>query len=145
VLCYLRYPGRPLRINERPPTALISFVAEQIAVAHQLSPIGRWIEQRSDLGFGQLLSAHQPCLPDVKIGRPADPGQGVDERAAPDADDAANRGLGCAVVKRSRTRYPWLISAARRNSVLSLSAYATRPLSTKDSDVARKKSFFMRF
>ena len=32
MLCYLRYPGRPLRINERPPTALISFVAEQIDV-----------------------------------------------------------------------------------------------------------------
>ena len=30
MLCYLRYPGRPLRINERPPAALISFVAEQI-------------------------------------------------------------------------------------------------------------------
>ena len=32
MLCYLRYPGRPLRINERPPPALISFVAEQIDV-----------------------------------------------------------------------------------------------------------------
>jgi len=32
MLCYLRYPGRPLRINERPPLALISFVAEQIDV-----------------------------------------------------------------------------------------------------------------
>jgi len=28
MLCYLRYPRRPLRINERPPAALISFVAE---------------------------------------------------------------------------------------------------------------------
>ena len=32
MLCYLRYPGRPLRINERSPAALISFVAEQIDV-----------------------------------------------------------------------------------------------------------------
>ena len=32
MLCYLRYPGRPLSINERPPPALISFVAEQIDV-----------------------------------------------------------------------------------------------------------------
>ena len=32
MLCYLRYPGRPLRINERPPAALISFVAELIDV-----------------------------------------------------------------------------------------------------------------
>jgi Domain of unknown function (DUF4158) len=30
MLCYLRHPGRPLRTNERPPAALVSFVAEQI-------------------------------------------------------------------------------------------------------------------
>ena len=29
MLCYLRYPGRTLRTNERPPAALVSFVAEQ--------------------------------------------------------------------------------------------------------------------
>ena len=28
--CYLRYPGRAMRIGERPPTALLAFVAEQI-------------------------------------------------------------------------------------------------------------------
>lgn len=28
--CYLRYPGRALRIGERPPAALLAFVAEQI-------------------------------------------------------------------------------------------------------------------
>src|SRR5262249_22718840 len=103
-----------------------SICLAQCAVAHQLTPIGRWIEQRGDLGFGQLLSAHQPCLPGVKTGRPADPGRGVDERAASDAEDAANRGLGYTVVERSRTRYPWRIPAARRQSVLSLSAYATK-------------------
>jgi hypothetical protein len=32
MLCYLRYPGRPLRTNERPPAALVSFVAEQADV-----------------------------------------------------------------------------------------------------------------
>ena len=32
MLCYLRYPGRPLRVGERPPAALVSFVAEQIDV-----------------------------------------------------------------------------------------------------------------
>jgi Domain of unknown function (DUF4158) len=32
MLCYLRHPGRPLRSNERPPLALVSFVAEQIDV-----------------------------------------------------------------------------------------------------------------
>ena len=32
MLCYLRHPGRPLRANERPPSALASFVANQIDV-----------------------------------------------------------------------------------------------------------------
>jgi TnpA family transposase len=32
MLCYLRYPGRPLRATERPPAALVSFVAEQTDV-----------------------------------------------------------------------------------------------------------------
>jgi glutathione synthase/RimK-type ligase-like ATP-grasp enzyme len=30
MLCYLRYPGRPLRAGERPPAVLTAFVAEQI-------------------------------------------------------------------------------------------------------------------
>jgi hypothetical protein len=30
MLCYLRYPGRPMKTGERPPGALLSFVAEQI-------------------------------------------------------------------------------------------------------------------
>jgi hypothetical protein len=32
MLCYLRHPGGPLRANERPPSTLVSFVAEQIDV-----------------------------------------------------------------------------------------------------------------
>ena len=32
MLCYLRYPGRPLRTGERPPAPLLAFVAEQIDV-----------------------------------------------------------------------------------------------------------------
>src|ERR1700731_1866483 len=32
MLCYLRHPGRPLGISERPPAALVSFVARQIDV-----------------------------------------------------------------------------------------------------------------
>jgi TnpA family transposase len=32
MLCYLRHPGRPLRAGERPPAALLTFVAEQIEV-----------------------------------------------------------------------------------------------------------------
>ena len=30
--CYLRYPGRALRVGERPPTALLEFIAGQISV-----------------------------------------------------------------------------------------------------------------
>ena len=32
MLCYLRHPGRALRANEQPPSALVRFVAEQIDV-----------------------------------------------------------------------------------------------------------------
>jgi TnpA family transposase len=32
MLCYLRYPGRPLRAGERPPAELTAFVAEQIDI-----------------------------------------------------------------------------------------------------------------
>ena len=32
MLCYLRHPGRALRSGERPPPALLAFVAEQIGV-----------------------------------------------------------------------------------------------------------------
>jgi Domain of unknown function (DUF4158) len=35
MLCYLRYPGRPLRAGERPPEPLLAFVAEQIDVLPQ--------------------------------------------------------------------------------------------------------------
>ena len=30
MLCYLRYPGRPLKAGERPPRPLLLFIAEQI-------------------------------------------------------------------------------------------------------------------
>jgi len=32
MLCYLRYPGRVLRSGERPPAALLTFVAEQVGI-----------------------------------------------------------------------------------------------------------------
>lgn len=32
MLCYLRYPGRPLRSTERPPRPMLEFVADQISV-----------------------------------------------------------------------------------------------------------------
>ena len=37
MLCYLRYPGRALRTGERPPVALLAFVAEQISVLPEAS------------------------------------------------------------------------------------------------------------
>jgi hypothetical protein len=46
-----------------------------------------------------LLSAHH-YLPDLETARPADPGQGVDERAAFDAERATDRGFGGAAVER---------------------------------------------
>ncbi len=36
MLCYLRYPGRPLRAGERPPQALLTFVADQIDVSQDM-------------------------------------------------------------------------------------------------------------
>jgi hypothetical protein len=33
MLCYLRHPGHPLHANERPPAALVSYVAKQIDVS----------------------------------------------------------------------------------------------------------------
>jgi len=33
MLCYLRHPGRALRTGERPPPAMLGFVAEQIDVS----------------------------------------------------------------------------------------------------------------
>ena len=32
MLCFLRYPGRPLRASERPPVPLLAFVADQLDV-----------------------------------------------------------------------------------------------------------------
>jgi TnpA family transposase len=37
MLCYLRYPGRPLQTGEQPAAALVSFVADQIEVFPTLS------------------------------------------------------------------------------------------------------------
>ena len=43
MLCYLRYPGRALRAGERPPAALLAFVAEQIGV---LPDVDRRVSRR---------------------------------------------------------------------------------------------------
>ena len=36
MLCYLRYPGRPLKAGERPPRPLLLFIAEQIDALPEL-------------------------------------------------------------------------------------------------------------
>ena len=41
MLCYLRYPGRALRPGERPPTALLAFVAGQLGVFRRRLTIPR--------------------------------------------------------------------------------------------------------
>src|SRR5271166_3822985 len=71
-------------------------------VAHELSLVDRWIEQRHDLVFAQLLPSRHSCLLDLAAGRPADPGQGVDQSAALDAERAAHRGLRGAAFERRR-------------------------------------------
>ena len=35
MLCYLGYPGRPLRAGERPPAELTAFVAEQLMLSRR--------------------------------------------------------------------------------------------------------------
>src|SRR6202035_3119738 len=57
------------------------------------------IEQRGDLGFGQLLSSHHSCLPGIpEAGRPADPGEEVDPSGALEAEGAADSRLAGAAV-----------------------------------------------
>jgi hypothetical protein len=63
-------------------------------VAYHLTLIRGRIEQRGDLGFGQLLSSHHSCLPGIpEAGRPADPGEEVDQGGALEAEGAADRPL----------------------------------------------------
>ena len=49
--CYLRYPGRALRVGERPPAALLEFITEQISVAARN-------HVRSDAQSGPVSGAH---------------------------------------------------------------------------------------
>ena len=46
MLCYLRFPGRALRVGERPPALLLGFVADQIealpdCIDEYLAPVGK--------------------------------------------------------------------------------------------------------
>jgi hypothetical protein len=62
MLCYLRHPGRPLRIGERPPAALVSLIffsaGEQVARA-RLCAIG-WLSSQSlaEEGAGERVFWH---------------------------------------------------------------------------------------
>jgi uncharacterized protein DUF4158 len=60
MLCYLRYAGRPLCINERPPAALISLVdafSPPGLVLAQNSPAGAVEPERSPVNLTVSLGA----------------------------------------------------------------------------------------
>ena len=85
MLCYLRYPGRPLKAGERPPRPLLLFIAEQIdalpeAIEDYLAeernrprqPVEPRHRQRSDLAtelisrtasFSRVLAREDPRQP----------------------------------------------------------------------------------
>jgi len=76
-------------------------------VAYQLTLIRGRIEQRGDLGFGQLLSSRHSCLSGIpEAGRPADPGEEVDQGAALEAEGAAVRPLAGAAESRAASDRP---------------------------------------
>src|SRR5580658_5675979 len=62
MLCYLRYPGRPLRAGERPPAELTAFVAERNRQRHavecqerlRLRPFGK----HAAAGLADVLHPH---------------------------------------------------------------------------------------
>jgi hypothetical protein len=67
-------------------------------VAYQLTLIRGRIEQRGDLGFGQLLSSHHSCLPGIlrPIDQPIRNRESI--RTALEAEGAADRRLAGAAV-----------------------------------------------
>jgi hypothetical protein len=65
----------------------------QREVPNQLALVGGGIEQLRDLRFAQSLPSRHSCLLKRASGRPSDPGQGVDERAALDAERPADGGF----------------------------------------------------
>ena len=80
----------------------------QREVAHQVPLLGRRVEQFRDLGFVQLLRSPPSPLLDLAPRRPTDPGQGVEKRAALDAESPTNSGLGGAAVERGCHRGEFL-------------------------------------
>ena len=91
-------------------------------MADQLTRLGGRIEQLRNLGFAQSLPSRHSCLLDLGPDRPPDPGQRVDERAALDAERAADRGFGGAGIERRRHRGKFLrvgvIADSSRKSTL---------------------------
>jgi hypothetical protein len=70
MLCYLRHPGRPLRANERPPSALVSFVAEQIDVLPESTAGYLASEQNRRRQAAELQEpASSPSFRDASCGR----------------------------------------------------------------------------
>ncbi len=94
------------RLTETIVVATTTSVRRQIGVrerevAHELAAFRGRIIQLRDLRLAQPLSSCHSCLLALDAGRPADPGQGVDQRAALDAEAAADRGLGRAGIERA--------------------------------------------
>ncbi len=77
-------------------------------MAHQFALLGRRVEQLRKLGLTQLLPSRHSGLLSLGAGRPADPGKGVDQRAALDAERAADRGFGGAAIEGGRHRPEFL-------------------------------------
>src|ERR1019366_4644803 len=69
-------------------------------MADQFTWLSRRIKQLRDLGFVQSLPSCHSCLLDLDPVRPADAGQGVDQRTALDAKRTTDRGFGGAAVER---------------------------------------------
>ena len=73
--CYLRYPGRPLRVGERPPAALLTFVADQIT--GRIGP-GLAYAGASSTGAGFVMVATGLGLQHSALARAhQDPGRGM--------------------------------------------------------------------
>ena len=95
-------------------------------MAHQFALIVWRIEQLRDLGVGQLLSSRHSCLLDHECGRPSDPGQGVEQRAAFDAEGATDRSLRSAAVQR-RAHGAELLGIVRRRAPAAASVRRRKP------------------
>src|ERR1700737_4061475 len=136
MLCYLRYPGRPLKAGERPPRPLLLFIAEQIDalpesiedylaaernrqrhVAELQDPLGfrpprRWAQSRPDAN-GRGVQHRQP-RPAGLDGGLAYPGRDLCP-GAPASDQPAAARAACGGVWRwLRLLLGWPVLSGRR-------------------------------